>query len=723
MGMKLPGSLLPKRLGAQLVALMADIILLGMGTNAYVQYRGELAMVERVIETRARSLGEMLAEVGTESILLFDVVSLNEYIARVIRQDNVVHAAYLDAQGKSLTVSLNTDNPYIKDALAWVGTRDVGLVAQQLRNLPALKLHRTPIVFNDKTLGFVELYLDRGAYTAQSSKSLRIAALVTVLIGLGVGVGLYIVIRRRILNPLRKLGAGAQQISRGKFDHHVAIAGHNELAELAWTFNLMAGRLKDLIAARDEALAQLEDANQTLEERVHQRTEELQTLNAEIVHQALHDPLTTLPNRTLLLERLQQAILLANRHNHRLAFFMIDLNNFKEVNDTLGHPAGDLLLQEVARRLPDVLRESDTVGRLGGDEFGIVLPEIELDQATVVAGKLLKALAPEIKLGDQALSISASVGIALYPDHGEDHTALIRHADVAMYESKHHTGKPCVYDPAADHYTTQRLALMADLVQAIDKNQLELHYQPQVDLNCRKVISVEALLRWNHPRLGWVAPELFIPMAESNNLIQRITEWVLSVAIRQLRLWQEQGLDLRVSVNLSARDLLNTDLASHIGTLCQSNGVEAQRLKIEITENTIMLRPEKLLEVTGNPVMAQIGYAIDDFGTGYSSLSHLKKLPVDEVKIDKSFVVDMDRDPEDANIVRSVIDLAHNLGHAVVAEGVENARTLTMLIELGCDVAQGFLFSKPVPAEELSEAIERIERQASSDGVICRFPE
>ncbi len=696
-------------LGAQLVALMAGILLLAMGTNVYLQYRDEMAMVDRILETRAKSLGEMLAAMSVEAILLYDVVTLNDHVEHATRQAHVVYAAFLDPDGKPLTTHLDLENPMIQQAMHQAGSRDPAAVANALAHMPALHSHQVPVSFNDQFLGRVLVSLDRSAYTAASSAKLKRKMLATLLIGLGVGFGIYLVIRRKLLHPVQRLAAGAQHISRGEFDHRVATRGNNELARLAQVFNHMAERLQSLMADRDQAVLELARSNQSLEERVHERTLELQSLNAAIAHQAMHDPLTELPNRSLLLERLQQAIRLGKRNNTRLAFLMLDLNNFKEVNDTLGHPEGDRLLREVANRLPAALRESDTVGRLGGDEFGIVLPEVEIDQAWQVAAKIISTLAPCFSLEGQVISISASIGIALYPDHGEEHTALIRHADVAMYESKHREGKPCVYDPEFDHYTTRRLALMADLHQAIHKNELELHYQPQVDLRRNRVVAVEALLRWKHPREGIISPELFIPMAETSNLIKLLSDWVLKTAILQLQEWQSQGIDLQVSLNLSARDLLDPELPQHIGMLCSEHRVNATSLKIEITENVIMSNPDKMMAVVEHPLMSTLHYAIDDFGTGYSSLSYLKKLPVDEVKIDKSFVLDMDQNEEDASIVHSVIDLAHNLGHYVVAEGVENQRTLEMLVELDCDLAQGFYFSPAVPAGQLPAIIERIE--------------
>jgi len=341
-----------------------------------------------------------------------------------------------------------------------------------------------------------------------------------------------------------------------------------------------------------------------------------------------------------------------------------------------------------------------------------VLPDTESKQAIEVAKKVLASLEPSFQLDDQILSIGASIGIAMYPDHGEDDASLIRYADIAMYEAKSNKGEPCLYDPEADHYTTARLALMSDLRKAVENDELQLYYQPQVELSTKKVLAVEALSRWDHPEHGTISPEEFILLAESSDLIRMISEWVLEKTIGQIAKWQAQGADIIVSINLSARDLLSSTLASTIESLCEKYDVSPAMLKAEITENVFMSNPEQVIDVLNHPVLSQINYTIDDFGTGFSSLRYLKKLPIREVKIDKSFVLDMIDNAEDTSIVRSVIELAHNLGHIVIAEGVENEQTLTQLELLGCNVVQGFYFSPAVDADALLDVIKDIESES-----------
>ncbi len=710
--------LFSRSLSAQMVSVAAVILLLAMGTNVYLHYKDEVAMVHHTTEVRARSLGEMLAAVSIEPLLTFDILSLNENVMQATQQEHVIYAVILDPAGQALTNYLDKENSFVSELVKSTGSSDTGMIAERLQAIESIQSHRVPIAFNGSELGSVVVGLDRSTYVAASANKLKIKALYTLVTGLIVGLILYLVFSRKVLRPIQHLTDGAKNIGDFNFGQTIHIEGDNELSDLSRAFNSMSDHLERTINARDKALSELGSLNSSLEERVHKRTLELQDLNAEMAHQALHDPLTDLPNRVLLIERLKSSIRTAKRQNTRLAFLMIDLNNFKEVNDTLGHPEGDRLLKEVAGRLPSALRESDTVGRLGGDEFGIVLPGIEEEQAIAVARKIMANLSPNFTLDSQHVTIGASIGIAMYPDHGEDQSALIRHADVAMYTAKRSENKPIVYDPEADQYTTQRLALMADLHHAINKNQLELHYQPQLDLKQKHVFGVEALLRWKHPKLGNIPPGDFIPMAEASSLIGLLSDWVLKEAISQLGRWQRQGLDLRISVNLSARDLLNPELAANIDRHFRDSGAEPEKLTIEITENVIMSNPQQAIAILADPPLTSLRYAIDDFGTGYSSLSYLKKLPVSEVKIDRSFIMDMANDEEDASIVRSVIELTHSLGLQVVAEGVENAETLSLLDELECDMAQGYYFSKPVPAAEVEARIKAIQSMLTGASVV-----
>ncbi len=701
-----------KSLGGQMVLLMSGIFLVAMITNAYIQFRDEVFTMEQVLKVRAQSLGQMLSSVSVDSLVEYDVIRLNKYIESVASQAQVVHAVIVDTQDNSLTTYLDLNDIYIQTALERLNDIDSVAVVNELIKKPELVSFKVPVMLEDVMLAQTIVVLDNSEYVEASISKFEDKVLSTIFIGLFCGMGLFFIFSRKILTPIRKLSEGANNIANEEFGKVIHVKGDTELTDLSENFNQMSEHIELLIADRDSALSDLEELNTDLEKRVQERTIELQILNVEIAHQAMHDPLTELPNRTLLVERLKQNIYLAKRNEKHVAFLMLDLNNFKEVNDTLGHPIGDHLLNEVAKRLPTALRKSDTVGRLGGDEFGIVLPESEAENAIEVANKLIASLEPSFEIEGQTLTVGASIGVALYPEHGEDEASLIRHADIAMYEAKRNKGAPCLYDSELDHYTTARLTLMADLHKAVINDELNIYYQPQVKLSTRKVISVEALLRWDHPEHGRIPPEDFISMAESSDLIKLISGWVLENSIRQIAEWKTAGFEMVVAINLTARDLLNPSLADTIETLCEQYDVEPSMLKIEITESVIMSNPEKVIEVLKHPVLSKLNYAIDDFGTGYTSLSYLKKLPIREVKIDKSFVLEMIDNADDTSIVRSVIELAHNLGHTVVAEGVETERTLTQLELLGCDSVQGFHYSPAVGASILEAVVNKIESES-----------
>ena len=421
---------------------------------------------------------------------------------------------------------------------------------------------------------------------------------------------------------------------------------------------------------------------------------------AALERQALHDVLTSLPNRTLLMDRIEQAILVARRTKAPVGLMVMDLDGFKEVNDTLGHHAGDLLLQQVARRLLEEIRESDTVARLGGDEFAFVLPTIEDSHSAMrFARRVLKSLERPFELENQKCEIGASLGIAMFPEHGNDGATLMRRADSAMYHAKR-SGRGCsLYNTTLTRSSSNALALGAELRQAIEHDQLRLYYQPKVHLRTGVVTRVEALVRWQHPERGLVLPDNFIPLAERSGLIKPLTDWVLNHALEQCAKWQSSGLPLHVAVNLSPKILQEHVLPQTIAGLLDRWKVPPRSLKLEITESSIMADPPHVLAILSLIQTLGVRLSLDDFGTGYSSLMHLRQLPVDEIKIDKSFVMGMRTSASDAAIVRATIDLAHSLGRQVVAEGVDDDETCRTLSALGCDLAQGYSFTRPLPAE------------------------
>ncbi len=439
------------------------------------------------------------------------------------------------------------------------------------------------------------------------------------------------------------------------------------------------------------------------------RTEQLE-------HQALHDSLTGLPNRTLLQQQLAEAIAQAGQTNRSVALLVMDLDRFKEVNDSLGHHYGDLLLQQTAQRLVNAVSTEDMVGRLGGDEFAVLLRAGTKESARVTAQNLAAVLSAPIQLESYSVEISASIGITICPEHGADAETLLRRGDVAMYFAKQSDVEHAIYDPEQDQNTPERLALVAELRKAIEEDELVLHYQPKLDLTLGQVVGLEALLRWPHARLGLVPPDQFIPLAEKTGLIRPRSLWVLNAAIKQRREWQGTNLAVPVAVNLSMRNLHDPQLPDLVEKLLATWGGQPDWLVLEITESTLMGDPDRALEVLARLCGMGLRIAIDDFGTGYSSLAYLRQLPVHELKIDRSFVRQMSEG--DAVLVRSTINLGHELGLTVVAEGVEDLATCERLGEFACDMIQGYLVSRPLPPVQLgiwmtNSSWSRVMRQAA----------
>jgi diguanylate cyclase (GGDEF)-like protein/PAS domain S-box-containing protein len=421
-------------------------------------------------------------------------------------------------------------------------------------------------------------------------------------------------------------------------------------------------------------------------------------------HQAMHDALTGLPNRTLLFDALERAIGVARSNDSLVALMLMDLDRFKEVNDTFGHQFGDALLKQVAFRLQNQMRGEDMVARLGGDEFAVVLPKAaDAHSAAITARRILNTLEQPFVVEGQVLEVGASIGIALFPDHGTDAPTLLRRADVAMYAAKQKQSGYSFHRDDAEERTPEQLSLVVELRRAIEKNELELYYQPKLHVRTGLMTRCEVLMRWNHPQRGLLAPAAFIPAAERTGLIRPMTDWLLNRALEQCRAWQDAGAPIHVAVNVSAKSLLDQALPAKLQAALDRWSVDPRFLKIEITESSIMADPAHALAILSMLQSMGVRLSVDDFGTGYSSLTHLRELPIDEIKVDKSFVMGMTTSDADAAIVRTVIDLGHNLGKQVCAEGVEDEATWRMLVDLGCDLAQGYWISRPMPADDLMQ--------------------
>ena len=420
-----------------------------------------------------------------------------------------------------------------------------------------------------------------------------------------------------------------------------------------------------------------------------------------LAYQMTHDALTNLPNRTMFLDHLTVTLIDERYKNNTLSLLIVDLNSFNEINDTLGHHNGDILLQVIGERLKGMFEQPNMVARLGGDEFAIFIPCSGINDLPHIVLKIIETIEQPLLLEGISLEVSASIGISLYPDHGEDPNLLIQRADVALLIAKKEKEVSKVYDQNLDPYNPRRLMILSELRHAIDNNQLILHFQPKVCLKTNGISGVETLVRWLHPQYGLIPPDQFIQLAEQTGLIKSITMWVLNDAMLQCSMWHRSGTDLKVAVNLSARNLQDPELPDYISGLLKKWGVHPDFLKLEITESTVMTNHKLSSEVLLRLSDLGIRHSIDDFGTGHSSLAYIKNLPVSEIKIDKSFIMNMITSKNDIHIVQAAIELGHHLGLNVVAEGVQNKETFDLLAQLGCDEAQGYFISRPVAAPEL----------------------
>ena len=482
-----------------------------------------------------------------------------------------------------------------------------------------------------------------------------------------------VAVARSITRPLETLASAAARIEHGDYVEPVNLQRADEIGVLASSLNHMRSGIAD----RERRILKL----------------------------AYEDPLTDLANRSRFNNALEQAIAQAAQGAARLTILMMDLDRFKYVNDTLGHGVGDHVLREVSLRLQHTVLGAECIARLGGDEFAILVKHAGETDLTDTARRIISALDTPILYEGQPLDVGTSIGIAHFPEHGNDAQTLVRNADIAMYAAKRNKTGFAVYDPHYDTSQQEHLSLLGELRRAVERNELRLYYQPKVSLHSAHVTAVEALIRWEHPTRGLVPPALFIPFAEHTGYIKLLTRWVIREAVRQCGAWLREGLTLQVSVNISARDLMNRDLPELVAELLAEHDVTPGLLCLEITESGFMEDPVHAQKVLDRLAELGVKLSIDDYGTGYSSLSYIMKLPVQELKIDQSFISRMATDAEISTIVRSTIDLGHNLGLQVVAEGVEDAAVWNMLRTLGCDDAQGYFMSRPLEPAALASWI------------------
>ncbi|MDH3883638.1 MAG: EAL domain-containing protein [Desulfobacterales bacterium] len=636
------------------------------------------------LEINERVILDLLGDLSRLALFTFEYDNLQTYIEKIAEDPHVVKVLIID-RNRRVAASSNVN--------------DIGKSAPELKDTSYEYWLLKEVKNASGVLGSVAVNYSQAELIAAKKEVLflgvRVALVgMTIIAVVGVLTG-YLLTRR-----LEVLSDAAQRIKEGHLDVQTNLAGRDELALLGQTFDGMVTSFKVSVDKLRSGENELRKARDELEDRVDERTMELATANKELERLAMHDPLTNLPNRALLLLRLQQAIEGSQRNHSMFAMLMMDLDRFKEVNDTLGHDVGDELLVQVSHRVGTLLRKSDTVARIGGDEFAIVLSDVTQEQAILISGKIGRCLSSEFEVANHKFNIGCSIGIAMFPEHGVDSSVLLKCADLAMYVAKRNHLNHVVYDAAESPQSESVLSLDSSLRQAIEQDELLLHYQPKVDLQTGSLIGVEALVRWQHDD-HLLYPDKFIPYAEKTGLIKNITKWVLKTALKQQSQWQSVGENLKMSVNLSFKDLGDHSLVSYISESLDRWQVNPECLMLEITETSVMEDPHQTLEILRQLDEMGLGISIDDFGTGYSSLVYLKKLPVDEIKIDRSFVVDLLSNSDSLVIVRSIIDLAHNLGMSVTAEGVETMEVWEKLSSLGCDVSQGYYSGPPMSSEDL----------------------
>jgi diguanylate cyclase (GGDEF)-like protein len=484
---------------------------------------------------------------------------------------------------------------------------------------------------------------------------------------------------KRIAQPISELVTTAKRLEGGDYKSPIDSTREDEIGQLAHAFDAM----REGIAKREQEIRRL----------------------------AYWDTLTNLPNRAQFVLLLNDALLEARRREEALFVLMMDLDRFKHVNDVMGHSFGDALLRQVAGRLQLLLanrrQSSAQVARLGGDEFAVLLPAANTDAAQAMAAEILQALESPLSLEDQMVDIGAGLGIAGYPDHADDGETLLSMAEVAMYTAKQRNDGAVIYEATMDKGSAKSLSLLTELRNAVERNEFRLHVQPKISLDTGKVVGMESLVRWVHPERGNVFPDEFIPFAEQTGFIRQLTRWVMERSAELCRELASKGHHLKVSVNLSTRDLLDQDLPAKFADLLARHKLTPGSFCLEITESAIMDDPVRAQNTLERLSAMGLDLSIDDFGTGYSSLAYLKRLPVNELKIDKSFVLNMEKDEGDTKIVRSTIDLGHNMGLRVVAEGIESEAVWRLLAELGCDQGQGYFMSRPIPADQMIPWLEK----------------
>ena len=683
------------------------IVATALGVAAFLigqQIRDETAR----LRSQGLALAAMLAGVADEALSSADMSHIVSMLDGLATDRDIAYVAVLDAQGRPLIVRSDSGaavpvaRPVAPGAGEAAGSEPGSADARQLDltvpvyTPPRLSSHADAA--GRPIIGYIRVGMSFDRSWTRMRANL-IGALTVVAALLIVAVVATLFLTRRLVAPMRQLMRAARAVGAGKLDVYVPAKSSDELGLLTHTFNHMTQRLA-------ESQAEVATYQRTLEDKVTQRTKELEIATAQAYKLAQHDILTGLPNRALLNQRLRQIVAQAARDGHQVACLFLDFDHFKRINDTLGHDAGDQLLQAVAQRLTSAVRESDTVARLGGDEFVLILPGLDPVHAayevmTVLTRVRESFLAP-FRLADQTPTLTCSIGVSIYPVDATDPNGLIKQADTAMYAAME-AGRNAYrfYTADMNARVQARLQIETDMRRGLMDDEFFLVYQPQIDMDSGRALGVEALLRWRDPERGVIGPNEFIPIAEESGMIQALGARVLRDACRQVMTWHRQNMMLRLSVNLSVQQLQHDNWLSVVEDALRASGLPPRYLDLEITESVIITHPERAVGTLEKLKQMGVSITVDDFGTGYSNLSSLAQLPIQGVKIDQRFVHGLEQNRSGEAITQAIIALSHGMGLRVIAEGVETVAQFEFLRNHGCEEAQGYLISRPLEAPEL----------------------
>ena len=665
-------------LGAKFILTVLIILAVTMAANTAYFLSTSARFHEQQLLERGRALGRLISLVSPEAILGFDFLLLNDYTREVCSQADVAYGVIVSPAGVAISSYVSGSDPAIARRMKTSGSGDILKVVQSLNGHAELINLEFPITHNDVLLGRFLVGISRQSLEREFRQQLTVQFVVFAAIVLFLSVAIYGVFRSNVLYPIRRLITASRGVGRGHFTP-VEARSADEMGVLTQAFNAMA--------------------------------EEVKQEQAKLHRQANFDNLTGLPNRMMALDRINMEIHRAKRSSQRFAVFFIDLDDFKAVNDTMGHAVGDELLVATGARVKSCLRDADTVARLGGDEFLVLAPDVSDEmQIEKIAERLMRAVSEPQELSGRKVVAHCSIGIALYPDNGDSVESLMANADNAMYQAKATgQGSAIFFTNEMNTRLRERILLEQDLNTALEQGQLRLHYQPIFDTAGRGHCGAEVLLRWHHPQRGIINPAVFIPLAEASGQIVAIGDWVLERACRSWAAWQELGISPGfLAVNIS-RVQFRKRLSKRLAELMAAHAIPAEALELELTESVLLDDHHQVAEELDSLRSIGVTLSLDDFGTGYSSLSYLKRFHFDVLKIDQSFIAGLPGSPDDVSLVRAILAMAKGLDLRVVAEGVETHDQLAFVTTHGCQLAQGFLFAKPMPEEAYLNYLKHLQ--------------